>query len=178
MRQKSRQLAFCGVLCALAVVLLTLGSLVPLATFCCPILAMFALLPVQEEFGSGSALAAYAAAAILALLLVPDKEVALLFLFLGDYPILRLYLNRISSKALRLLCKLAVFNAAVLLLYALMLYVFQLAAVAEDFSELSCLMLAAALLIGNLIFLLLDRVLGPLTLLYRRRLRTKLFLRL
>ena len=43
---KSREIALCGMLNALAVVLMNLGSLVPLATFCTPLLAMLVLLPV------------------------------------------------------------------------------------------------------------------------------------
>ena len=39
MRQ-SRRMALCGLLTALTVVVLSLGSLVPLATFACPLLAM------------------------------------------------------------------------------------------------------------------------------------------
>lgn len=41
----SRQMALCGVLSALAVVFLLLGSVIPAATFCAPILAMIALFP-------------------------------------------------------------------------------------------------------------------------------------
>ena len=46
---KSREMALCGVLCALAAALLTLGGVIPAATFCAPVLAMAALLPVLPE---------------------------------------------------------------------------------------------------------------------------------
>ena len=80
MRQESRKLAFCGMTAALAATLLTLGGIVPLATYACPLLAMLALVPVTAEYGAPAGLAAYAAAALLSLLLTPDKEIACLFL--------------------------------------------------------------------------------------------------
>ena len=50
---------------------------------------MGALLPVLEELGTKAAGTSYAAAAILALLLAPDRETAFVYLFFGWYPILR-----------------------------------------------------------------------------------------
>ena len=82
-RRQSRRMALCGVLAALAVVLLSFGALIPFSTFCCPILAMLCMIPVVEEYGRKSALLFYGAVSVLALLLAPDKEVALLFTFLG-----------------------------------------------------------------------------------------------
>ena len=48
---KSRPVALCGMLCALAVVILALGGMMGIATYCAPLLAMAALLPVLEELG-------------------------------------------------------------------------------------------------------------------------------
>jgi hypothetical protein len=41
---KSREIALCGMMNALAVVLLSLGGMVPIATYCAPLLAMAVLL--------------------------------------------------------------------------------------------------------------------------------------
>ena len=71
---RARPLALCGVLTALAVVLLCLGAVIPAAMLCAPILAMAVLLPVLEELGPRAAGTAYAAAAILALLLVTGRR--------------------------------------------------------------------------------------------------------
>jgi len=172
---KSKEMAFCGVLCALALVFLTMGSLIPLSTYCCPMLAMVALLPVLEEYGSRPALTAYAAVAILSLLITPDKEIALLYLFLGYYPVLRPRLNRLPGRLLSLLAKLAVCAAAVFAAYGLAIWVFQMAALVEEFAAFSLWMTVALLVLGAVTFLLLDRALEVLTLLYRRRLRKIFF---
>ncbi len=51
----SRRMSLCGMLTALAVVILLLGGLLPLATFLRAVLAMAALLPVLEECGPRAA---------------------------------------------------------------------------------------------------------------------------
>ena len=108
---KSKQIALCGLLCALAVTMLLLGGILGIGMFAGPILAMAVLLPILEEYGAKTAAAAYGAAAILALLLVPDRETALVFAFFGWYPLLRPRLDRVHSCPVRLLVKLAVCNA-------------------------------------------------------------------
>ena len=83
---KSREIALCGMLNALAVVLMNLGSLVPLATFCTPLLAMLVLLPVLEEYGARMGWAAWVSVCILSLLLVTDRETALVYVFSVGIP--------------------------------------------------------------------------------------------
>ena len=46
MKQASRNLALCGVLCALAVAIMAMGTILPVATYCAPVLASMTLLPV------------------------------------------------------------------------------------------------------------------------------------
>ena len=44
MKQASRDLALCGVLCALAVAIMAMGTILPAATYCAPVLASMTLL--------------------------------------------------------------------------------------------------------------------------------------
>ena len=85
MKEKSRKMALCGVLCALSTVCMLLGGIIPFATFCCPALAAALLTPLLFEAGDKMTLAAYAAVAVLSLLLCPDREAALPFSALGYY---------------------------------------------------------------------------------------------
>lgn len=169
---KSRQMALCGLLTALAAVVLLLGGAIGIGTFAAPVLAMAALLPVLEEYGPKAAGTAYAAASLLALLLVPDRELALVYAGFGWYPLLRPWIARIPSRILRLVCKLAVCNAVILILYGLLLRLMGLTA---DLTGTSLLMNAVLLAMGNLVFLLLDLVLGRLTDLWCRKLRKRFF---
>ena len=92
---KSKQMALCGLLTALAVVLMILAGAMGIGTFAGPVLAMAALLPVLEEYGPKAAAITYAAAAILGLLLVPETELAMVYAAFGWYPILRPRLDRL-----------------------------------------------------------------------------------
>ena len=96
---QSRRIALCGVLAALGVVVLLVGSALGLGTYAAPMLACFLLLPALEEYGPRAALCQYAATAILALLLVPEPELSLFYaLALGPYPVLRARLERLRRR--------------------------------------------------------------------------------
>lgn len=94
MKRSSRDLALCGVLCALAVAIMAMGTILPAATYCCPVLASMTLVPVLILCGERLSWAMFAASAILSLLLAPDKEAAAIFLALGYYPIVKPKLDR------------------------------------------------------------------------------------
>ena len=160
---KSKQIALCGLLCALAVTMLLLGGILGIGMFAGPIL---------EEYGGKTAAAAYGAAAILALLLVPDRETALVFAFFGWYPLLRPRLDRIHSRPVRLLVKLAVCNTIIAVLYGLILRLMGLTADLLDASHWMNLLL---LLLANVTFLVMDRALERLTILWHRKLRKRFF---
>ena len=174
MREQSRKVALCGVLCGLAVVVLLLGGLFSLAVYCAPLLAMAVLLPVLEEYGPRTAGAAYGAVALLALLLVPDRETALVYVCFGWYPILRPRIAALPSLPVRLVCRLGVCGLSMFLLYGVTIRLLGLTAVTE---ELGGGWLTAALAVmGCAVFLLLDLALGRLTVLWHRKLRRR-FLR-
>lgn len=174
MRPQSRQMALCGSLSALAVVSLLLGGLIPMATFCAPMLAMAVLLPILCECGGRIAGAAYGAAALLALLLTADREMALVYACFGWYPILRPHIARLRPLVLRFLAKLAVCNGLIAVLYGLLAKLF-LGEAAGELAEASPLLTAAMLVFGNVTFLVLDFILARLSLIWERRLRRRFF---
>lgn len=169
---RARSLALCGVLAALAVALLCFGGVIPGMIFCAPILAMAVLLPVLEELGPKAAGTVYAAVAILALLLVPDRETAFVYLFFGWYPILRPRIAALPSRPLRLLARLAVCNIAILVLYGLVLRLMGLTA---DLLESVWYLNAALLAGGNVVFLLTDSTLARLTNIWHWKLKKYLY---
>mgnify|MGYP001062537364 FL=1 len=67
--------------------------------------------------------------------------------------------------------KCALFCAAVTAMYGLILYLFRMDAVAAEFAGYSAAMLAGLLAMGCVVFLLFDRALSVLTLLYRQKRR-------
>lgn len=152
-RNSAKNVAIGGVFAALAVVVMSLGTLIPAATFACPMVCMVILSAVNWLTGKRIAWAWFGAVAILSLLLSPDKEAAIFFLFLGYYPIFKPWLDR---RRLAVLWKFLFFNAALLLMYAVMIHILGMDAVVEEFEELGTVMTMATLLIGDLSLLLLD----------------------
>ena len=144
-RGAAARMALCGVLAALAVALMFLGGTVPFASIACPVLASLVLIPVYCECGWKWGLLWYAAVAALAALLAPEKEAAVLFVFFGYYPMLRKLIGRLRVRAAAWTVKLVYVNAAVFAAYGLMLYVFHLTAVMEDFEGMGKAMLACSL---------------------------------
>ena len=75
-RNSAKYIAMGGVFAALAVVIMCLGTIIPVATFVCPMACMVLLTVVYRLTGVRIAWAWYAAVSILSLLLGPDKEAA------------------------------------------------------------------------------------------------------
>ena len=130
-------------------------------------LAMLCLTPVVCEYGVGTATLLYGAASILALLLGPDKEIVLLYVFLGWYPGVRSRLEAIP-RPVRWVVKCAMFTLAVAAMYALILRLFRMEAVVEEFAGYSTAMVSALLVLGNITFLIFDQVLARLACVYRK----------
>ncbi len=170
---ESRKIALCGMMVGLGAAVMLLGGVIPVMTFCSPALAGLALLPVLAEYGPKWALSAYVAIAALSLMLCPDKESALLFAFLGHYPVAKVYLDRLRSRPLRVVAKLALFNIAAGLMLLGIACVFNMGAILSEYGEMSTAMLIVFAVVANITFLLYDRLLAIAMTLYHRRLRFK-----
>ena len=150
-------MALGGMMAALAIVMMCLGGMIPVATYVCPMLCMLLLCFVLKNCGRRIAWAWYGAVALLSLIMGPDKEAAAVFVFLGYYPIIR---PAVEKTRLKWLWKGLIFNAAILIMYWLLIHLMGMAAVGEEFRGMGTVMLVALLLMGNLTFFLLDRILG------------------
>lgn len=177
-RQQSGRIAFCGLMAALSVALMLTGGLIPLATYCAPMVSGVLLLPILLEYGKKAAWTAYAAVALITLILGVDKEAAFFYLFLGYYPIVKPDVDRIRRRPLRILTKLAIFTVSVTLMYAVLGFLLHMDAVVAEFTDMGALLLIAFAVMLNLCMLLYDKLLVPLMVIYVHRLRPKLrFLR-
>ena len=143
-------------LAAVAVVLMSIGTIIPVATYAAPVLCMLVCQVVLKLCGSRIAWAWYGAVAFLSLLLAPDKEAAAVFLVLGYYPILKPKLDSLKGKRL---WKGLFFNSAILALYWVLLRVIGMEQLLSDFEGMGIAMTAVLLILGNVTFFLLDRLL-------------------
>ena len=157
MRSKAYPIALGGMLAAAAVVLMSISTIIPVATYAAPVLCLLLCQTVLKLCGKRIAWAWYGAVAFLSLLMAPDKEAAAVFLVLGYYPIVKPILDRKRGKWL---WKGLLFNGSILALYWILLKLIGMERLAEEFSGMGIVMTAALLVLGNLTFFLLDRLLG------------------
>ena len=163
--RKSWAMAYCGMAAALCVALMLLGAVVPVLMFIAPAVASLLIATVCMECGMKTA---YGAVSLLSLLFVPDKEVALVFVFLlGYYPLVKPKLERIRPKLLRGACKLLLCNGAVLAMYGLVLLLVPAGSISQELRTTALAVSLATLAMGNVAFLLYDRAIHNLLQLYR-----------
>lgn len=142
---------------ALAIVIMCLGGLIPFATFVCPMFCCILTKLVLSMCGRRIAWAWYGAVALLSVLMAPDKEAAAVYVFLGYYPIVKPWMDR---RKFPLLWKLLLFNASILLMYAMLIHLLGLSEIAADYAEAGTVMTVIMLILGNVTFYMLDLVLG------------------
>ncbi len=150
-------MALGGILAAVAVVIMNLVGLIPVNTYVVAVLCMVLLQLVLKNCGKRVARAWYAAVSILGLLMCPDKEAAAIFVAIGYYPVLKPWMDR---RKLKWLWKGLLFNAVILLLYWALMNLMGMTELAAEFSELGLWMTILTLLLGNVTFFMLDKVLG------------------
>lgn len=146
-----------GVLAAVAVVIMCLGTLIPVATFVCPMLCILLARVVLDRCGGKIALSWYGVVCLLSLLFAPDKEAAAVFASLGYYPVIKPKLERLP---LSWFWKGLLFNAVILLLYWLLMHIFGMAYLLTEFREMGAFMTVVTLILGNVCFFLMDIVLN------------------
>ena len=154
MRQKSRQMAFGGMLTAVSVVIMTLGSIIPLNTYTCPVLCIFLTRPVLERCGRMIGWCYYLAVMILSMLLAPDREAALVYAFLGYYPMIRPWFEKLGP--MKNAAKLAFFTGMGAASYWILLLVMG----AEAAMGEGWLLTALTVILWDVLFMRLDWMLG------------------
>lgn len=177
--KRTTRLVWSAILGAMALVCMLL-TVFPFATIALPALASVCILPIVVEHGRRWAWAVYAAVALLALLIAPDVEAKLLFItFFGYYPIVKSWVETHCHRVVEWVCKFAVFNAAVIIAYAVLSCIgFSLEEFAIEGVALPLgVILAGFLVAGNVVFWLYDRTLSLMVPFYMRRIRP-LFLRM
>lgn len=151
---EARRVALGGMLTAVAVVIMSLGSLIPVNTYVCPSLCILITRPVLERCGKRIGWCYYLATAALSLMLAPDREAALVYAFLGYYPMVRSLFEKLGP--LKQPAKLAFFTLAGAASYGMLLLVMGAGAAMTE----GWLMTAITVLLWDLLFLTVDRMLG------------------
>ena len=154
---KSKIIALCGVFAALATVILCFGSFLPFMTYVCPVICICMASFVMGLCGRSMAWTWYFSVSVLGLLLCADKEAASIFVTLGYYPMLKV---KLDTYKVSWLFKFIFFNLIIFALYWLLIKIMGFQQIMEDFSQIGIFMKVFALLLGNVVFYFVDRVLN------------------
>lgn len=113
-----KTIALSGLLSAVALVLLALAGIVPSGWLGLTAVAGLAVAVGVSSAGLKCGVMTYIVSTLLGLLLIPAKQVALVFgALFGLYPICKLHIERIKNRALEYLIKLAFFLLVLFALY-------------------------------------------------------------
>ena len=163
-----KKIVVAGVLAALSVIILYLGCAIEVLDLTMSAIVSLLVVVIVIEMGYKYAWMTYIATAILSILLLPQKSPAIFYAcFMGFYPIIKSYLERINSALVRWIIKLVVGNAALALMFILM------SLFLPDEFEGGWLMLVTYLL-GIIAFLMYDVALSKLITLYFVRIRDRI----
>lgn len=163
--KNTKRIALSGILAALSFAIVYIATVTDLFSLSGCLVAAVAVLFVKIEYGTGTAVSVYAVVSVLLWLLLPDKSIAAIYSFVaGLYPLVKPYFDRLRPAPLRWSCKLASYN---LVLAALYFAAMALLAPEADAPW----MLVIVLVLANAVFILSDRLIDRLTLIYNIKLR-------
>lgn len=156
-RNETKRIALAGILAALAIVMMCLGALIPFSTYVTPMLCCITHCVVFRFCGKRLAWTWYAVVSLLSFLLCPDKEAAMVFLALGYYPLIKFSLEKYRFAPI---LKILFFNVSVLVAYSVLIYILGMQDLLKESMEFGFIGLAVMLVLGNVTFFILDRLLS------------------
>lgn len=179
MKRRSYKVALGGIVSAMSLLVMLMGSVFPGLEYATPAFAGMLFVMIVIEIGVSWAWVTYACVALLVFFVVPNKESALLFIaFLGYYPILKsVFETKLKGGALQWFSKLAVFNAAVLAYYKLVMLLVASPELGKTAEELGKYALYILLALANGVFVIYDVALTKVISLYEKQFRKKILSR-
>lgn len=177
MNKLSYKVSLGGIIAALALVTMFLTGFGPFLTYLCPAVAGGLLIMVVIEISAKWAFATYVAISILSLLMTPDREAAMLFIFLlGYYPIIKSKLEKIKNPVVEWITKMGIFNLSVISAYVIIIQVFGMGQLLESVGDWGKYGVLIFLGCANVVFVMYDIALSGIISTYITTFRPK-FLR-
>lgn len=163
--KSSAKTAIGGVIAALSVVLMFLTSVIPSMTYALPAMAGILLIIIVIEIDKKWALGVYAVVSILSILLIADKEAAVMYImFFGYYPIVKAVFESRFNNTLCWVLKLITFNISMVIAFLITTYVFNIPF--DEMEEYGAIAAFGLLGVGNVVFIIFDFALTNLVKLY------------
>ena len=170
---QSAKTAMGGMVTALSVVIL-MPTALDLFVYALPAMAGMLTMFCVVELGKNWSVGVYAATSFISLLLVPNKEAAILYIaFFGYYPIVKSVLESKLPKIPEYIFKFLIFNVSVVAAYAVLVKVLgmpfdALMGTEGDDSVFAQYIAPIMLLLGNVVFIVFDIALTRIVTVYLR----------
>lgn len=162
-----------GIITALSVLLMILAGVIPNVTYVIPAFSGMLLILTVQEADLKWSFFIYAAVSILSLLIVADKEAAVMYVFFfGYYPAVKELYERHFGKILQIIFKMITFNVTIILGYLLLIYIFMIPI--EGFDTFGKWTPFILLLIGNVVFWVYDFLITMLNSIYRKKVHPRI----
>ena len=168
--KQSSKCAVGGIVAALSLVLMISVAIIPFMTYALPALAGAFIVFVVIEIDKKWAVGVYAAVAILGIFLVPEKEVAVLYLaFFGYYPILKAVIESKTGTVVGWILKILTFEITMIISYWLMIKF--MGVTIDEMDEFGVWAIPMLLGLGTFAFIMYDIAISKLIILYLKRWR-------
>ena len=163
--KQSSKCALGGIVAALSLVMMISVAVIPFLTYALPAAAGMLVIFMVIETDKKWAFGVYATVAILGMLLVPDKEVAVMYLaFFGYYPIIKAIFESKLNRVIGWILKVAAFVATMVASYAFMMRF--MGVTIDETEEFGMLAIPVLLGTGTLAFIMYDIALTKMISLY------------
>lgn len=122
LKNKFNCVAYSGIACALSLVFLTVASFFPFCKLAFVFSSSVICGLLISMYGNKTGIFHYVGVSVLALLLVPDKTIALLYaVVVGNYPVVKFKIDKIKNKILNFTIKMIIYNIYMLISYAILI---------------------------------------------------------
>ena len=164
-KQLTFKVALGGVVSALSLVLMIISGVAISLEYAIPMITGALLMVLVVEFSKGFAWIIYIVVSILSLLLLGNKEPAVMYLmFFGYYPIIKSVLEQHLKKISCWIVKYLIFNISMIASYFVVTKIFMISF--DDIKEFGRFALPVLLLAGNILFIMYDVLLTRLVSIY------------
>ncbi len=164
-KKLSFKVALGGIVAALSILLMIFAGVTTTLVYAIPMVVGALLMMLVVEFGAGFAVLVYVAVSIISMLILGNKEAAIMYVaFFGYYPIVKGFLEKYIKKILCWIVKYLIFNVSMVASYFIVSEIFMISF--DDVKELGKYALLILLLAGNVLFAFYDVMLTRLVSVY------------
>ena len=154
-KEKNFKIAFGGITSALSLTIMFLTGLIPTLTYAMPAVSGALLMMLVIEINPKFAGAVYLSVSILSLLIVADKEAAVMYaIFFGYYPIIKGFIEKKTNTVVSWIIKYAIFNIAVICSYFIVTRILGIGF--DDMGLFGKYAMPALLAMANIVFAIYD----------------------